>query len=303
MQYIAATLLGDMTGAKFVKLMDRFAIYLTSADGQGGKALARNSVMSYYRHAKNWLLDTYPKNRALIEKKLLKMAQTLERHCLKRLESGSTKRAPACTKEDLRILMDGLYFDAASSKDYQDAALLALMWYAFGRASDLGFVAKSNLTVSADGVVFVRLLRVKTSEEQGISIFPDQVSFVTCPLHAIAMALVMQDTPSLRLLGHPQLATGDEERIATPIDIALAEALAACDGVDTETPHETSSEPRTKKRKPNDDNMKLHAYVNRIVKSSSEAQTRAKPTPNLTSHSFRCGGAQHANGDATLSAQ
>ncbi|OWY91722.1 hypothetical protein PHMEG_00039583 [Phytophthora megakarya] len=49
--------------------------------------------------------------------------------------------------------------------------------------------------------------------------------------------------------------------------------------------------------------MKIYAYVNRIVKSGSEAQTRAKPTPNLTSHSFRRGGAQHANGDATLSAQ
>ncbi|OWZ23552.1 hypothetical protein PHMEG_0001532 [Phytophthora megakarya] len=141
MQFIAATLLGDMSGARFVKLMDRFAMYLTSAEGRGGKA-------------------------ASIEKNLLEMAQTLERHCLKRFEGGATKRAPACEKEDLRILMDGLYFDAASSKDYQDAALLALMWYAFGRASDLGFVAKSNLTVSADGVVFVRLLRVKTSEEQ-----------------------------------------------------------------------------------------------------------------------------------------
>ncbi|KAK1931040.1 hypothetical protein P3T76_013629 [Phytophthora citrophthora] len=94
------------------------------------------------------------------------MAQTLERRFLKRLEGSVTKSAPACTKEDLRILMNGLYFDAASSKDSQDAALLGLMWYEFGRASDLGFAMKSNHTVSADGVVCVRLLRVKTSEEQ-----------------------------------------------------------------------------------------------------------------------------------------
>ncbi|OWZ19033.1 hypothetical protein PHMEG_0006779 [Phytophthora megakarya] len=67
MQFITATLLGDMTGAKLVKLMDRFAIHLTRTEGRGGKALARNSVMSYYRHVKNWLLDTYPKNRASIE--------------------------------------------------------------------------------------------------------------------------------------------------------------------------------------------------------------------------------------------
>ncbi|OWZ02240.1 hypothetical protein PHMEG_00026232 [Phytophthora megakarya] len=164
--------------------------------------------------------------------------------------------------------MDGLYFDAASSKDYQDAALLALI---------------------ADGVAFVRLLRVKTSDEQGISIFPDQVSFGTCPLHAIAMARTI-----LNLL----LETKRE-----PIDIPLAETLAACDEDNIKTVPETSSKPRTKKRKTNEDNMKIHAYVNRIVKSASEAQTRAKPTPNMTSHSFRRSGAQHANGVATLSGQ
>ncbi|KAE9028429.1 hypothetical protein PR002_g10396 [Phytophthora rubi] len=77
--------------------------------------------------------------------------------------------------------MDGLYYDAGSPKDYQDAALLALMWYAFGRASDLGFVVKGNLSVSADDAVFVRLIRVKTAEEQGISLFPDKDNFIMCP--------------------------------------------------------------------------------------------------------------------------
>eukprot|EP00644_Phytophthora_capsici_P012261 jgi/Phyca11/119233/e_gw1.38.311.1 len=147
--------------------------------------------------------------------------------------------------------MDGLYYDASSSKDYQDAALLALMWYAFGRASDLSFVLKGNLSVSADG---------------GISLFPDRDSFITCPLHAIAMALVMQDAPCAQLLEHPHL-------------------------------------PPQKKRKSPDENMKIHAYVNRVVKSASAAQAKAKPTANLTSHSFRRGGAQHANSDPLLSAQ
>ncbi|KAK1946858.1 hypothetical protein P3T76_002410 [Phytophthora citrophthora] len=101
MQFIASTLLGDMTGAKFVKLKDRFVTHLTSAEGQGRKGIACNSVMSYY-------CDIYPDNRATTEKKLLKMAQTLKRHCLKRLEGGATKRAPACTMEYLRILMNAL---------------------------------------------------------------------------------------------------------------------------------------------------------------------------------------------------
>ncbi|KAG3072009.1 hypothetical protein PI124_g21050 [Phytophthora idaei] len=158
--------------------------------------------MSYYRNMKNWLLDTYPKHRATIEKKLLKMGQTLERHCLKRVKGGMIKKAPACTQEDLRILMYGLYYDAASPKDYQDGALLALIWYAFGRASDLGFVVKGNLSMSADVVVFVRLIQVKTAEEHGLSLSPDRDSFITCPLHAIAMALVMQDSPCAQLPDH-----------------------------------------------------------------------------------------------------
>ncbi|KAG3066380.1 hypothetical protein PI125_g23876 [Phytophthora idaei] len=187
------------------------------------------TVMSYYRHVKNWLLDTYPKHRAVIEKKSLKMDQALERHCLKRVEGGLIKKAPACTKEDLRILMDELYYDAASPKDYQDAALLALMWYAFRRASNVRFVVKGNLSVSAEGVVFVRLVRVKTAEEQGLSLFPDRDSFITCPLHAIAMALVMQDSPCAQLLDHPHLAAGSEESVPAPADVPLAEALASCE--------------------------------------------------------------------------
>ncbi|KAK1942772.1 hypothetical protein P3T76_006271 [Phytophthora citrophthora] len=208
--FIAASLVGDASGSVFVKLMDRFGVYLAFVEGRGGKLLARNSVMSYYRHVKNWLLDTYPRHRASIEKKLLKMAQTLERHCLKRVEGGIIKKAPACTKEDPHILMDGLYYDASSAKDYQDAALLALMWYAFGCASDLGFVMKGNLSVSADGVVFMRLIRVKTAEEQGILLFPDKDSFITCPLHSIAMALAMQDRPCAQLLDHPHIAPGSD---------------------------------------------------------------------------------------------
>ncbi|KAG3153766.1 hypothetical protein PC128_g22499 [Phytophthora cactorum] len=240
--------------------------------------------MSYYRNMKNWLLDTYPKYRATIEKKLLKIGQTLERHCLKRVEGGMIKKAPACTKEDLRILIYGLYYDAASPKNYQDAAFLALIWYAFGRASDLGFVAKGNLSMSADVVVFVRLIRVKTAEKQGLSLFPDRESFITCPLHAIAMALVMQDSSCAQLLNHPHLAGGSEESVPAPADVPLAEALASYGDDDVQ------SEPPQKKRKVPEDNMKIHAYVNRVVKSASTVQAKANPTGNLTSHSFRRGG-------------
>ncbi|KAG4037461.1 hypothetical protein PC123_g26975 [Phytophthora cactorum] len=193
--------------------------------------------------------------------------------------------------------MDGLYYDAASPKDYQDAALLALMWYAFGRASDLGFVVKGNLFVRADGVVLVRLIRVKTAEAQGLSLSPDRDSFIPCPLHAIAMDLVMQDSPCAQLLDHPHLVGGSEESVPAPADIPLAEARASCGDDDVQ------SEPTQKKRKVPEDNMKIHAYVNRVVKSASAVQAKAKSTGNLTSHSFRRGGAQHAISDPLLSAQ
>ncbi|KAG2767563.1 hypothetical protein PC129_g22647 [Phytophthora cactorum] len=88
MDFVAASLLGDGSGAVSVRLMDRFGVHLAFAEGRGGKPLAWNSVMSYYRNVKNWLLDTYPKHRTTIEKKLLKMGQTLERPCLKRVEGG-----------------------------------------------------------------------------------------------------------------------------------------------------------------------------------------------------------------------
>ncbi|KUF89194.1 hypothetical protein AM587_10003311 [Phytophthora nicotianae] len=139
------------------------------------------------------------------------MAQTLEHYCISRQEGTHIKKAPACTKRDLRILMDGLYYDAASAKDYQDAALLALMWYAFGRASDLSFVPKTSMAVTADGVIFIRLTRVKTSEEQGLSLFPDKNSFITCPLHAIGMALVMQQCPGMQILDLPNVTMGGVE--------------------------------------------------------------------------------------------
>ncbi|OWZ21405.1 hypothetical protein PHMEG_0004057 [Phytophthora megakarya] len=63
--------------------------------------------------------------------------------------------------------------------DYQDATLLCLVWYLFGRASNLAMVHKRNISVDASNNLFLRLVRVKTSEEQGLSIFPN-VDFAFC---------------------------------------------------------------------------------------------------------------------------
>ncbi|GMF23388.1 unnamed protein product [Phytophthora fragariaefolia] len=77
------------------------------------------------------------------------------------MEDMSTK-APACTKEDLLTIMDELYNDAESPNDYKDATLLALVWHAFGRVSNLGFVMKQTLSVRVDVVATDRFIQVKT---------------------------------------------------------------------------------------------------------------------------------------------
>ncbi|OWY91233.1 hypothetical protein PHMEG_00040276 [Phytophthora megakarya] len=67
-----------------------------------------------------------------------------------------------------------VYSTARVNSDYQDAALACLMWHCFGRSSDLGYVQKQHVSVSADGVFYIRLLRVKTAEEQGLTLVPDK---------------------------------------------------------------------------------------------------------------------------------
>lgn len=172
------------------------------------------------------------------------------------------------------------------------------MWYAFGRASDLGYIQKCNLSVCSDNVLFLRFIRTKTSEEQGLSLIPDHESYVTCPLHAIGMALAMQTYPGEPLLDLPQLSSGDEEVPSSITEgIPLVEALLA--------PSEDNNraDVPTQEQHQGPAALRIHAYVNRIVKSISKIQAKANPTSNLSSHSFRRGGAQHANSDATLTAQ
>ncbi|KAG3231408.1 hypothetical protein PI124_g23496 [Phytophthora idaei] len=95
--------------------------------------------------------------------------------------------APPRTKKDLRALTEYVYSNARVNADYQDAALACLMWHSFGRSSDLEYIQKEHVSVSADSVFYLRLLRVKTAEEQGFTLVPDKNSFLSCPLHALAV--------------------------------------------------------------------------------------------------------------------
>ncbi|KAG3236637.1 hypothetical protein PI124_g18356 [Phytophthora idaei] len=89
------------------------------------------------------------------------------------------------------------------------------MWNCFGRSSDLGYIKKHHVSVSADGAFYLRLLRVKTAEEQGPTLIPDKSDFQTCPLHALAIALATQDAPCSALLHQlPNLAPNE----VAPVD-------------------------------------------------------------------------------------
>ncbi|OWZ12045.1 hypothetical protein PHMEG_00014849, partial [Phytophthora megakarya] len=57
------------------------------------------------------------------------------------------------------------------------------------------------------GVFNIRLLHVKTAEEQGLTLVPDKDDFLTCPLHTVAVALTTQDSPCASLLGHLPMLT------------------------------------------------------------------------------------------------
>ncbi|KAL3668059.1 hypothetical protein V7S43_019052 [Phytophthora oleae] len=61
--------------------------------------------------------------------------------------------------------MRHLYATAAVASDFEDAALSCLMWHCFGRSSDLAYMSKQHVTMSADDVFYIRMLRVKTVGE------------------------------------------------------------------------------------------------------------------------------------------
>uniref|UniRef100_H3GS36 Uncharacterized protein n=1 Tax=Phytophthora ramorum TaxID=164328 RepID=H3GS36_PHYRM len=137
--------------------------------------------------------ESFPQHRAGIDKILLKKGQVLEQYYL--------------------------YSTAYTSADYQDAALLCLLWFRFWRASDLTMLHKANLSIGAGDIFFVRFIRVKTAKDQGLSLFPDD-DFSTCLLLANALALVTQFSPTASLLSkfsEPQTVSRASLTSATPL--------------------------------------------------------------------------------------
>ncbi|KAJ0396546.1 hypothetical protein ATCC90586_000827 [Pythium insidiosum] len=177
--------------------------------------------------------------------------------------------------------MNYLYSSASSASDYQDVALLALLWYLFGRASDLTFLKKQNLSMSGANVLFLRFVRVKTSQENGLSIFPD-AGVITCPITAISVALAMQTTPSTALLPHlPAPSNADLADLGPLVPLAdvLAGTATDLNLLEPSTESTGASNPKKKPSAPG-----IHSYVNRLLAKIAKpagAQT-ANGCPDLT---------------------
>ncbi|GMF49707.1 unnamed protein product [Phytophthora fragariaefolia] len=210
------------------------------------------------------------------------MGKTFDNFCLKRDSGGFVSKAAPCTKADPRKILGYLYKSICSESDYQDAALICLLWYLFGRASDLLMIRKQNISIDAAGVFFLRLVRVKTSEEQGLSLFPD-ADFATCPLLAVGLALVVQAAPSPALIDnlpdHAQLTS-----VTLSLDVLLVKLSNA--RPETTGVLAPAAAPRV------DTTPMIYSHANRVLDRVALA---VGVVITLTSHSFRRGGAQRAN--------
>jgi hypothetical protein len=128
LDYAFDCMYNDPNGRCMGAVLEKFALHLAFTAGVKGEKLATNTVMSYFRHVKKWLLELFPHSESAIEQRLLEAARILESHMTKRVSGKVTKQAPACTKKDLSLLVKYLYTHASSSTDYQDAALVTMLW-------------------------------------------------------------------------------------------------------------------------------------------------------------------------------
>ena len=82
-EQLNASILSEPSVACFVSVMYKFAMDLAYIKGINGEFLSKNSVNYYYRQVKKWLLGLFATQKPIVEDKLIEMAHTLERHCMK----------------------------------------------------------------------------------------------------------------------------------------------------------------------------------------------------------------------------
>ncbi|KAJ8524136.1 hypothetical protein ON010_g16982 [Phytophthora cinnamomi] len=282
----------DKTGKVLRIMLDKYAYSLARSTD---KVLSTNMCLAYFGNVKNWLVDKYPQHGGIVKSQLQNILSGLGKYCRNRDEGGLEKKAPPCSKQDLENIVRLLYTLESTDETYLDAALVVMMWYLYGRRSDAEQLEKQQLSILPSTyrvvamilyyveliiIVFKRrsalspLQKGQTALLQGISLFTEPTNFLTCPLFAIAVALIMQKAPCKR--SFPQFLN----KIRCAEDTALQDANQGPD----------------KPKVPG-----AQAYVNRLLVRVKDiaAVTQVRLTPALTSHSFRRGAAMHVN-DGTL---
>ncbi|KAG3234189.1 hypothetical protein PI124_g20753 [Phytophthora idaei] len=162
---------------------------------------------------------------------------------------------------------------------------------------------------------------------------PDKNNFLTCPLHALVVALATQDTPCGSLLSQLPELVPDQDSAPDPgtsladlmeadpgtlnvalvapsssVTVSMTSGVSPTDAAAAASPPApcpTPLSPATlhlifRSKEPTRGEDSVQAYVNRLLK---RVVSPAGATEDLTSHSFRRGGAQHANGEEKLAAQ
>ncbi|POM64794.1 LOW QUALITY PROTEIN: Hypothetical protein PHPALM_19623 [Phytophthora palmivora] len=129
-------------------------------------------------------------------------------------------------------------------------------------------------------------LRAKTALLQGISLFKDPMNFLSCPVFALAAALLMQTASCKRLFLQFIINKREAVCVENVAELSLVELLET-DEENTPLQAENNTPPTSRCPGAQD-------YVNRLLSTIKDiAQTKqVKLTPDLTSHSFRRGGWQ-----------
>ena len=149
---------------------------------------------------------------------------------------------------------------------------------------------KDNLYIGSGDIFIVRFIRIKTSEEQGLSLFPDE-DVATFPLLARALALVTDSSPTIYVLTQLPEKMDISQSILAP-DTLLIDLLDHPEVV-VSSPDILSTS--AKKENSPDTAPGVNSYVNRVL--DRVAAKKSGVSERLTSHSFRRRGAQHPNGD------
>ena len=199
MPTIKLAIAGDYSGRTLCAVLEKFAMHLLRQPSRKGELLAKNSLLSYFGQTKNEMLAWFPDQEVRVQKALLKMQKRIDKFCTTR-GSQTERQAPLCTKRDLKCLVKALFCAATSEKSYADAALLCVMWFTFGRSSDMASLRKCNIAVYPGGCLFLRFARIKTGSVHGLTLFVDKFEFYTCPVQCLAVAMIMQTAPSTSLL-------------------------------------------------------------------------------------------------------